>query len=129
MVGWGMGPRLPVLYWASYSEMPARDWKTVGRERVVGGERSEMEKRMPLLEERRGKKSWKNCERGEQGVEIYEDWLTQRVKKRQTDDRPAHIHNSMEVICQRGRHPEQAGVSAKACTVDYWWRSTVVNIT
>lgn len=36
--------------WTSYRDIAARSRYTVGRMRCVGGERSVMEKRMPLLE-------------------------------------------------------------------------------
>lgn len=49
MMVWGMGMGWPEEYCASYNDMAARSRKRVGRIRWVGGERSVMEKRMPLL--------------------------------------------------------------------------------
>lgn len=49
MTSCGIGPFWPVVYCASYSEIPSRSWKTVGSERAVEGDKSVMEKRIPLL--------------------------------------------------------------------------------
>lgn len=55
MVGSGMGTGSldVVVYCASYKDIAARDKYSVGKMRAVGGERSVMEKRIPLLHARR----------------------------------------------------------------------------
>lgn len=45
-----MGDFVVPLNCASYSEIAARSWKTVGNIRAVAGSRFEMEKRTPLLD-------------------------------------------------------------------------------